>query len=80
MKYDVCGKEYTKFNRDIIHHIVPVRFGGTNDNENKKCVCFTCHQKIHAYYSFKALSQILKINKNFFNETYTEAKNGIYQG
>jgi len=39
---EMCGG-----NRDHVHHIKPIRLGGTNDKENLLVVCIDCHCKLH---------------------------------
>lgn len=33
---------------DEVHHIVPVREGGTNEESNLMSLCRSCHNQIHA--------------------------------
>lgn len=32
-----------------IHHYIPKRFGGTDDESNLRCLCHGCHAHIHRY-------------------------------
>lgn len=45
-----CGKPFKEARgRDslVIHHIIPLKDGGTDDLENLMVLCRSCHNKIH---------------------------------
>ena len=51
-----------------IHHIVPRKEGGTNDNSNLIIICPNCHRKIHADNAYtRDYLQTLSIDKTFVN-------------
>ena len=52
---EVCGEPM----KDV-HHIIPVKDGGTNDEDNLICLCRSCHQKAH---KSKSYDKIIKIAK-----------------
>jgi len=43
---EVCGMKMKRTDGDI-HHIMPMRVGGTNRISNLMMVCDECHKKIH---------------------------------
>jgi 5-methylcytosine-specific restriction protein A len=42
----LCGRAFSSHLRPDVHHIVPVRLGGTNDRENLRAICRSCHARI----------------------------------
>lgn len=42
-----CLKEGRLIPVDEVHHIVPVRKGGTHERKNLMSLCRSCHNKIH---------------------------------
>lgn len=44
---EMCLKAGRYVPMDEVHHIIPVRAGGTNDKNNLMSLCHSCHQKIH---------------------------------
>lgn len=40
-----CEKQGRIVPLDEVHHIVPLKLGGTNDDENLISLCKSCHQK-----------------------------------
>ena len=50
-QHPLCEKclEEGRFRRaELVHHIVPIREGGGNDDENLMALCNSCHSEIHA--------------------------------
>lgn len=41
---EICGKKPSQ----LIHHIEPRRFGGTDEESNLIAVCRECHERLHA--------------------------------
>lgn len=37
-----CGERAT-----LVHHIIPLAAGGTNDEDNLVALCASCHNKVH---------------------------------
>ncbi|MFI5420685.1 MAG: HNH endonuclease [Nitrososphaerales archaeon] len=59
------------------HHIIPIRFGGEDTEENKIKLCSKCHSKIHKKYADEAIKLVFSTNKNFFaNCLLNREKNG----
>ena len=42
----VTNQQYERV--EHVHHIKPLEEGGTNDFDNLKSLCQTCHSRIHA--------------------------------
>lgn len=53
---EVCGEPM----KDV-HHIIPVREGGTNDEDNLICLCRSCHQKAHRSKYYDKIIKMAKI-------------------
>lgn len=34
---------------ELVHHILPVAYGGSNDESNLKALCRSCHEWIHKH-------------------------------
>ena len=49
-KCDICGMDCKQIL--VVHHILPLHDGGTNDLENLKVLCPNCHAFIHKEMSF----------------------------
>lgn len=45
---EMCFKEGIISPVEHVHHIVPLKEGGTNDESNLMSLCKSCHSKIHA--------------------------------
>ena len=49
-KYPLCElcKRQGKFvAANLVHHVLPIADGGTNDESNLLSLCASCHEKIH---------------------------------
>lgn len=44
---EICFKNKRMVNADHVHHIKPLKEGGTNDEENLMSLCISCHSRIH---------------------------------
>lgn len=42
-----CGKKVILTYDSILHHIVPIKEGGSNDLENIRLLCSSCHTTLH---------------------------------
>ena len=58
----------------IEHHIIPRKYGGTDDKENIIYLCTTCHADIHALYNRFAIEEIYKTNRSFFKDIVRTAQ------
>lgn len=45
---EMCFKEGIITPVEHVHHIIPLREGGTNDDDNLMSLCKSCHSKEHA--------------------------------
>jgi len=45
---EACRKEGKATVATMVHHIRPLREGGTNDEENLMALCNACHSRLHA--------------------------------
>ena len=45
---EMCLKEGRYTATEHVHHIKPLKEGGTHDQENLMALCKSCHSKIHA--------------------------------
>lgn len=59
-----CG--YNKASRDV-HHILPRKEGGDNDNNNLVILCPTCHREAHEGYIEREFLKTKSIGKTFPN-------------
>jgi 5-methylcytosine-specific restriction endonuclease McrA len=71
-EYDVkqcyfCGSKITL----DIHHIIPVSFCGSDNNENKVTLCYSCHKKLHRIYNKLQIDNSLF---SCFNDIVTKCK------
>lgn len=44
---EMCLNESRATPMDHVHHILPLREGGTNDESNLMSLCKACHSKVH---------------------------------
>ena len=44
---EMCLKEGRYTPMTEVHHILPIKQGGTNENSNLMSLCHSCHEKIH---------------------------------
>lgn len=44
---ELCLKEGRYVPVEEVHHIVPIKKGGTNEFSNLMSLCQSCHQKVH---------------------------------
>ena len=44
-----CLKEGRMTPMTEVHHILPIKQGGTNENSNLMSLCHSCHEKIHKF-------------------------------
>lgn len=45
---EMCLKEGRYVPAELVHHILPLKEGGTNEEGNLMSLCSSCHGKIHA--------------------------------
>jgi 5-methylcytosine-specific restriction protein A len=45
---EMCRKDGIAKVATMVHHIKPVREGGSNDEENLMALCKSCHSRLHA--------------------------------
>lgn len=58
--------EYSKASRDI-HHIIPRKEGGSNENNNLVVLCPNCHREAHEGYIERDFLKTKSIDKTFCN-------------
>jgi hypothetical protein len=82
-KCDICGcaahkrhhfSDYYTWVILVNHHIIPKRFGGSNDPSNKIRFCSECHSQIHRLYEQVAISMAFKADPDFFRKCLTTLK------
>lgn len=45
---ELCRREGRITPATMVHHIIPVRNGGSNDEENLMALCKSCHSRLHS--------------------------------
>lgn len=45
---ELCRREGRTTQATMVHHILPVRNGGGNDEENLMALCKSCHSRLHS--------------------------------
>lgn len=56
------------------HHIIPLRFGGIDIEENKIALCSGCHGMAHRFYNDLAIKKAYSEKASFFFDCIVEAK------
>ena len=66
----VCGFSYKPILQ--IHHIVPIKDGGDDSDENTLCTCPNCHKVLHKLYTFIKTDDEEESNKlsEYFKDNY----------
>lgn len=75
-KCEICDFSYKRILH--MHHILPFRLGGNNDDDNLAVVCPTCHKLLHAAYQDALIGDldifgmtIIKMREIYGEDTYS---------
>lgn len=66
-----CLDPYTCHVRGVSihrHHIIPRKFGGSNDPENVVDLCSSCHARVHQSYTKTAITVAFEKDPQFFKK------------
>ena len=44
---EMCAKRGRYVKATLVHHVLPLADGGTNDEDNLMSLCVSCHEEIH---------------------------------
>lgn len=72
----ICGEEIDLADAKTCqgHHVIPTRYGGTDDPDNILLVHPRCHHRIHAKYTKDAISAAYAADKEFFSNCVEELR------
>lgn len=60
---EICGNAAKR-----CHHIVPLKFGGSNEIDNLMVLCIPCHKKVHDSYENAVIEEFLKKDPNWWRD------------